>query len=154
MAPQRPGPEDQKNTSIFLAGPTTNTGGPDWREAFTQALDEYPVTILNPKRDDWDSTWREDLSDKRWEQQVWWELDMQEGADIVVFFFHGKTDAPVTLLELGLGVRSGRAIVCALDGYSKRGNVEAVCQRYRAKFTRTEEELKAAVVARLDERMR
>ncbi|KAJ3506722.1 hypothetical protein NM208_g16042 [Fusarium decemcellulare] len=154
MAPQRPSADDQKLTSIFLAGTTSSTGEPDWRDNLTQALSEYPVTILNPKRDDWDSTWKEDFSDKRWEEQVWWELDMQEGADILVYFFHGSTAAPISLLELGLGVKTGRAIVCALDGYSKRGNVEAVCRRYRARFTRTEQELKEAVLSRLKGRMR
>ncbi|KAM5341559.1 hypothetical protein ACJ41O_014590 [Fusarium nematophilum] len=153
MAPNRPTPDDSKNTSIFLAGTTTTTST-DWRETLTQALASHPVTIFNPQRDDWDSTWKEDFSDKRWAEQVWWELDMQEAADIVVFFFHGATDAPVSLLELGLGVRSGRAIVCALEGYSKRGNVEAVCRRFGARFTRSEEELKQAVLSRLTGRAR
>ncbi|UPK97033.1 hypothetical protein LCI18_007968 [Fusarium solani-melongenae] len=149
MAPTRPTADDQKNTSIFLAGTTSATGEPDWRETLTQALSDHAVTIFNPKRDDWDSTWKEDFSDKRWEEQIWWELDMQEAADIIVLFFHGATAAPISLLELGLAVKSGRAIVCVMDDYSKRGNVEAVCRRYRARLTRTEEQLKAAVLARL-----
>lgn len=152
MAPHRPPPDDQKNTSIFLAGPTTPTDEPDWRETITQALSAYPVTIFNPNRKDWDSTWKEDFADKRWEEQVWWENDMREAADIIVFFFHWSTDAPVSLLELGLSARSGKAIVCAVDGYSKRGNVEAVCRRYGSKFVKTQDELKQAVFARLSGR--
>lgn len=147
MAPNRP--TLTNNPSIFLAGTTSKTGEPDWRETLTQALAEYAITIFNPKRDDWDSTWREDFSDERWAEQVQWELDMQEAADIVVVFFHGVSPAPISLLEFGLCARSGKAIACALDGYSKKGNVEAVCRKYETTFVRTEDELKDAVVQRL-----
>lgn len=78
---------------------------------------------------------------------------MQDAADIIVVFFHGATQAPVSLLELGLCVRSGRAIVCALEGYAKRGNVEAVCRRYGAEFVGTAGELTEAVVRRLKREM-
>ncbi|KAG8357915.1 hypothetical protein FVEN_g4526 [Fusarium venenatum] len=110
MAPQ-PANLGDHTTSIFLAGITTSTGEPDWRQALTDALNNYPVTILNPNRPDWDSTWREDFSDKRWVEQVSWELDMQEAADIVVFMFHEATEAPISLMELGLAVRTKPVIV-------------------------------------------
>lgn len=143
MAPRRPDSDD-KNTSIFLAGITTSTGEPDWRETLTKALMDQHVTILNPNRPDWDSTWKEDFSDKRWEEQVWWELDMQEAADIIVFFFHPSTEAPISLMELGLAVKTKpeRSIVCALDGYRKKGNVEAVCKRFGANLVHTETDLR------------
>ncbi|KAF5534126.1 hypothetical protein FMEXI_11472 [Fusarium mexicanum] len=126
MAPRKPDPGD-KSVSIFLAGITTSTGEPDWREVLTNDLMNHRVTIMNPNRPDWDVTWKEDFSDKRWEEQVWWELDMQEAADIIVFMFHPSTDAPISLMELGLAVKSKskRIIVCAQDGYRKKGNVEA-----------------------------
>ncbi|KAF5267874.1 hypothetical protein FOXYS1_1247 [Fusarium oxysporum] len=143
MAPRRPDSDD-KNTSIFLAGITTSTGEPDWRETLTKALMDQHVTILNPNRPDWDSTWKEDFSDKRWEEQVWWELDMQEAADIIVFFFHPSTEAPISLMELGLAAKTKpeRSIVCALDGYRKKGNVEAVCKRFGANLVHTETDLR------------
>jgi hypothetical protein len=149
MAPQRLGLDTQK-TSIFLAGITTNTGEPDWRETLTNALQARPVTIFNPNRPDWDSTWKESFSDSRWEEQVRWELDMQEAADIIVFMFHRATEAPISLMELGLAVKTKKVIVCAHDDYKKRGNVEAVCLRYGAKLTSTEEELREALLTMLD----
>ncbi|KAI1049344.1 hypothetical protein LB506_005060 [Fusarium annulatum] len=129
MAPRKPDPGD-KGVSIFLAGITTSTDRPDW-----------------------DSTWKEDFSDKRWEEQVWWELDMQEAADIIVFMFHPSTDAPISLMELGLAVKSKskRIIVCAQDGYRKKGNVEAVCRRYGAKLVNTGNELRDAIIATLED---
>ncbi|KAL7785877.1 hypothetical protein V8C37DRAFT_393327 [Trichoderma ceciliae] len=152
LAPGRPTPNlRSQKSSVFLAGTTSPTGEPDWRQTLTEALSEMPITIFNPKRDDWDSTWKEDFSDSRWVEQVEWELEMQDEADIIVVFFHGVSPAPISLLELGLCVRSGKAIVCALDGYSKRGNVEAVCRRYQVKFVSSEQGLKAAVIERLNQ---
>lgn len=148
-APGRPASDLDSRKSVFLAGPTNPTGEADWRETLTAALIEEPIVIFNPKRTDWDSTWKEDFSDSRWAEQVEWELEMQDGADIMVVFFHKATLAPMSLLELGLCVRSGKAIVCAQDGYSKRGNVEAVCRRYGAKFVDSEEDLQDAVRERL-----
>ncbi|KAH0489663.1 hypothetical protein TgHK011_010081 [Trichoderma gracile] len=149
LAPGRPAPDSASRKAIFLAGTTSPTGELDWRRTLTEALSRFPITIFNPKRDDWDSTWREDFSDDRWAEQVQWELEMQDRADIVVVFFHGVSPAPISLLELGLCVRSGKAIVCALGGYSKRGNVEAVCRRYGAKLVKSEDDLKDAVIERL-----
>ncbi|EWG46956.1 hypothetical protein FVEG_16044 [Fusarium verticillioides 7600] len=152
MAPRKPDPGDE-TVSIFLAGITTSTGEPDWREILTNDLMNHRVTILNPNRPDWDSTWKEDFSDKRWEEQVWWELDMQEAADIIVFMFHPSTDAPISLMELGLAVKaeSKRIIVCAQDGYRKKGNVEAVCKRFGAQLVSTANELRDAIIATLED---
>ncbi|KAH7253854.1 uncharacterized protein BKA55DRAFT_566369 [Fusarium redolens] len=151
MAPRKPDPDD-KSTSIFLAGITTSTGEPDWRETLTKALMNHPVTILNPNRPDWDSTWKEDFSDKRWEEQVWWELDMQDAADMIVFFFHPSTEAPISLMELGLAVKakSKRVIVCVQDGYRKKGNVEAVCKRFGVTLVSTGNELRDAIIVTLE----
>ncbi|KAH6609925.1 hypothetical protein Trco_003271 [Trichoderma cornu-damae] len=151
LAPGRPAPQSKAQKCVFLAGTTSDTGEPDWRQTLTEALSELPITIYNPQRHDWDSTWREDFSDSRWAEQVEWELEMQDEADVVVLLFHGVSPAPISLLELGLCVRSGKAIVCALEGYPKKGNVEAVCRRYGAKFVSSEQDLRDAVVERLNQ---
>ncbi|QPC76684.1 hypothetical protein HYE68_007436 [Fusarium pseudograminearum] len=153
MAPQTANFRN-KIASIFLAGITTNTKEPDWRQSITDALSNYPVTILNPYRPDWDSTWREDFSDKRWAGQVSWELDMQEAADIIVFMFHQATEAPISLMELGLAVRTKSVIVCAHPDYRKRGNVEAVCRRFGVKLLNTLEELSGFLITMLDRRLK
>lgn len=148
-APGHPAPRLDGQKSVFLAGPTNPTGEPDWRETLTAALIDLPVVIYNPKRTDWDSTWKEDFSDSRWAEQVEWELEMRRRADIVVVFFHRATLAPISLLEFGLSVHSGQAIVCAQDGYAKRGNVEAVCRQNGTKLVNSEEDLKNVVIERL-----
>lgn len=129
FAPSRP--ELTGKISIFLAG---TTSGDDWRENVTRALSHLPVTIYNPLRTDWDSLWREDPSFAPFREQVDWELEMQEIADIVVIYYGAGTDAPISLLELGLCARSGKAIVACHPEYRKRGNVMVVAERFGLKF--------------------
>ena len=148
LAPDRP--KIEHRVSIFLAGTTSKTDEPDWRETLIDAIKHLPVTIFNPKRDDWDSTWKEYFSDQRWAEQVKWEFDMQEDADVVVVFFHGVSPAPISLLELGLWVRDGKVIACAKDDYSKRGNVEEVCWRHSTPCVGTEVALRKTLIERLE----
>lgn len=135
--------------SIFLAGTTTKTDQRDWREVLTESLSHLPLTIINPYRPDWDSSWREDVTCAPFREQVEWELDMQDSADIVVIYFHPVTEAPISLLELGLCAKTGKAIVVCPEKYKKRGNVQIVCQRYKIEMVESIEVLKEAIMRRL-----
>ncbi|KAI1490888.1 hypothetical protein F5X96DRAFT_512605 [Biscogniauxia mediterranea] len=135
--------------SIFLAGTTSKTDDRDWRAVLSEALADLPVTILNPYRPDWDSSWREDVAFGPFREQTEWELDMQEVADIVVVYFHPATQAPVSLLEFGLCARSGKSVVVCPEGYWKRGNVQVVCQRYGVEMLESMDKIKDAIVKRL-----
>ncbi|KAI0846366.1 hypothetical protein F5Y00DRAFT_144511 [Daldinia vernicosa] len=136
--------------SIFLAGTTTRTDDTrDWREVLTESLADLPLTVINPYRSDWDSSWREDITCKPFREQVEWELDMQEKSHIVVIFFHPETGAPISLLELGLCARAKKAIVVCPDGYHKKGNVQIVCQRYGLEIAENFDTLKETIVKRL-----
>ncbi|KAL2134089.1 hypothetical protein VTI74DRAFT_1085 [Chaetomium olivicolor] len=147
QAPSRPAITGQK--SIFLAGTTSRIGGPEWRETLTEALAHLPITIFNPLRPDWNSSWREDVSFAPFRVQVEWELDMQEQADIIVVYFGPGTDAPISLLELGLCARAGKAIVACHHEYRKRGNVQIVCQRFGIEFLDADGDLAQAVMNRV-----
>ncbi|KAI1074598.1 hypothetical protein F5B20DRAFT_562824 [Whalleya microplaca] len=121
--------------SVFLAGTTTAVGNVDWREKLSASLYEHPITIFNPNRPDWDSTWREDINFEPWRKQVSWELDKQLKADFVVVYFRPATDAPISLLEFGLSAQvPGKVIAIAPEGYSKRGNVQIVCHKFGITF--------------------
>ncbi|KAI1410447.1 hypothetical protein F5Y13DRAFT_74265 [Hypoxylon sp. FL1857] len=147
FAPSKEDPRGVK--SIFLAGTTTKTDGRDWREVLTESLSDLPLTIFNPYRKDWDSTWREDITFEPFREQVEWELEKQDSADIVVVHFHRMTEAPVSLLELGLCARTGKAIVVCDKEYKKRGNVQIVCQKYGVEMVESIETLRPAIVKRL-----
>jgi hypothetical protein len=116
--------------SVFLAGSIEMGLAEPWQAAVEQALADLPVVVLNPRRDEWDSSWEQSISNPPFRGQVEWELEGQERATVIAMYFAPATQAPVTLLELGLFARSGRLVVCCPPGFWRRGNVEVVCARY------------------------
>lgn len=147
FAPQPYKPEGEK--SVFLSG-SIDKGRPTWQTRLSSALSALPITILNPHRTDWDSTWVEDISDERFRKQVEWELDMMEAADVIAVYFSPDAQAPITLLELGLFARTGKVVIACPDGYWKKGNVQVVCKRFGIELLGSLEELQTAVEAKLE----
>lgn len=129
---------------VFLAGSIEKGLADRWQARVGEALASSGATILNPRRDDWDGSWREALEDARFREQVEWELDAQDRSDLTLIYFAPGTRSPVTLLELGLHARSGRLIVCCPEGFWRKGNVDAVCRRYGTRQVATIEELVAS----------
>jgi len=76
---------------------------------------------------------------------------MQEHADVVVVYYGPGTDAPISLLELGLCARSGKAIVACHKEYRKRGNVFIVSQRLGIDFIDADDNFVGAIAQRLDQ---
>jgi hypothetical protein len=138
-----------KGKSIFLAGSIDQGHAVDWQTTITEKFRNLPVTILNPRRPDWDSTWVEDITFEPFRQQVEWEQDMLEAADVVALYFAPHSQAPISLLELGLFARSGKLLVACPPGYWKRGNVQIVCQRLKVELVDTIDELVDRVERRL-----
>jgi hypothetical protein len=116
--------------AVFLAGSIEMGAAAPWQDEIAAALAGAPVTLWNPRREAWDPTWRQSIDEPRFHEQVTWELDAQEQADLIVMYFAPGTRSPITLLELGLFARSGKLVVCCPEGFWRRGNVEVVCQRY------------------------
>lgn len=136
--------------SVFLAGTTSKIDTSDWRESLSTSLSDVPVTIYNPYRTDWDSSWCEDIDFAPYREQVEWELDKQVKADIVVVYFHPATQAPISLLEFGICARvPGKAIVVCPEGYWKRGNVQIVCKKFGIEMVDNVAGLREAVLKRL-----
>jgi hypothetical protein len=129
-------PEQQEAGSVFLAGTIEMGAGEDWQPKAIKALSGKVGALYNPRRADWDSTWKQSISDPQFSEQVNWELDHIERADIVYFYFDPKSKSPITLLELGLVSGMGEkragatpAVVCCPTGFWRRGNIEIVCAR-------------------------
>jgi hypothetical protein len=132
--------------SIFLSGYISH---PDscWRSKISTSLSHLPITILNPLRRDWDSSWSCTPSDPRFLLQTRWELAGLSDADVIVVNF-GATQAIVSLLEMGLALGEGKkVIVCCEQGYRYWGNVKITCGKYGMEvFERAEEFTKEVVV--------
>ena len=132
---------EAKNTLIFLAGSIEMGTAEKWQEKVINDCIDAPVTFLNPRRDDWDSTWNQSFNDSNFNQQVNWELNAMEKSDLIVMYFDPNSKSPITLLELGLHARSGKLIVCCPDGFWRKGNVDIVCEKYGVKMVPSLDEL-------------
>ena len=118
-------------TSIFLAGSIEMGKAEDWQSMIPTLFEERKdLTFLNPRRDDWDSSWSQDESNPKFNEQVNWELDHLFKADYIFLYLSPETKSPISLLELGLFAESGKLIVCCPDGFWRKGNVDIICSRW------------------------
>jgi len=124
---------------IFLAGSIEMGVAEPWQEEFTNRYSHLPIVFLNPRRPDWDSTWT-DTSDA-FNEQVNWELDHLDAADMIILYFDPATKSPISLLELGLFADHDKTVVCCPDGFWRKGNVRIVCERYGVPLAHSKEEL-------------
>lgn len=119
--------------SIFLAGTIDNGNSADWQANMVASLADIPdLDIYNPRRNNWDSTWKQDYSSPKFKGQVDWELEKIEFSDIVFFYIGKDSKSPISLMELGLVATSEDQIVIVFceDGFYRKGNVDAICTRY------------------------
>lgn len=119
------------HTSVFLAGSIEQDVAEKWQDRVIEALANQNITILNPRRREWDASWVQSIENIQFKEQVNWELEALEKADIVVVYFDKNTKSPITLMELGLYANSEKELlVCCPSGFWRKGNVDIVCERY------------------------
>ena len=127
--------------SIFLAGSIELDKAELWQDRVCQSFRQLPVTLLNPRRDSWDASWPQDMSFAPFREQVEWELEALELADLILLYFDPATKSPISLLELGLHARSKKMAVCCPPGFWRKGNVDIVCTKYGIPMMDTLDEL-------------
>jgi hypothetical protein len=134
----------REKTQIFLAGSIEMGVANGWQESVAgkleQAIKNLPVgegaiggdqlVLLNPRRDDWGSSWQPVREDPHFRQQVRWELSSLDQANWILMYFDPATKSPISLLELGLHASSGKLVVVCPDGFWRKGNVDMVCEVY------------------------
>ncbi len=126
---QAPNHYPREGFLIFLAGAIDMGKAEDWQKIVVSELNDFNVTILNPRRDDWDSSWEQVAENPEFAQQVNWELDGMNAANLILFFIGKKSKAPVTLLEIGLHAGDD-IMMCCEEGFYRKGNVDIVCKRH------------------------
>lgn len=123
---------DSDKPSVFLAGSIEMGAAEDWQSKAINYYDEngLEVTVYSPRREDWDSSWKQEFENANFYQQVNWELTALEKADLIIMYFDPNTKSPISLLELGKFAESGKLLVCCPSGFWRKGNVDIMCERY------------------------
>lgn len=115
---------------VFLAGTIEMGKSEDWQTKVTECLINSAYVILNPRRDEWDASWEQKITNPQFYQQVNWELNALDKADYIIMNLLPESKSPISLLELGLYANSGKLLVCCPDGFWRKGNVEIVCEKF------------------------
>lgn len=120
--------------SIFLAGTIEMGNSIDWQKKITDQLQSIDkknnLVILNPRRDQWDASWKQDISNPIFKQQVYWELNHLDLADIIILYLDPEKKSPISLLELGLHANSNKVLICMPPGFYRTGNIQIVAEKY------------------------
>ena len=127
-----------KSRYLFLAGSIEMGAAERWQDLAVRELKNSVWTLLNPRRDDWDSSWEQSVDSPKFVEQVSWELEAMERAEYIFMYFDKNTKSPITLLELGLWANNkgnvpSKLIVVCPEGFWRKGNVDVVCERYNIK---------------------
>lgn len=126
------GKDNLVSRSLFLAGSIEQGLAIDWQKEVENICIEkhFNITLFNPRRDAWDNTWEQRISNPLFKEQVNWELDALDISENILMYFDPKTKSPISLLELGLHAKSNKLVICCPDGFWRKGNVEIMCEKY------------------------
>lgn len=129
--------------AIFLAGSIDMGVAIDWQAEVAKQLEGEDILILNPRREEWDSSWAQKLDNPDFRGQVEWELQAMERADKILMYFAPGTKAPVTMLEFGLhaGKNPEKLVACAPEGFWRKGNIDITSIMYNVHQVDTLEDL-------------
>ncbi|HLD21954.1 MAG TPA: nucleoside 2-deoxyribosyltransferase domain-containing protein [Patescibacteria group bacterium] len=130
LYPPTPIPKKQNTPIIYIAGSIEGGIAEEWQSVVEHAFENKNVVLLNPRRKEWDNTWKQDIHNLQFREQVEWELTGLACADIILLYLSPGTQSPISLLEFGLYARSGKLLMCCPEGFSRKGNVDIVCVRY------------------------
>lgn len=115
--------------SIFLAGSIEMDKAINWQKTCEEELSEKYI-LFNPRRDAWDTGWKQEIQNPQFREQVEWELNALEKADIIILYFAKDTLSPISLLEFGLFAKSGKLKVVVDPEFWRKGNIDIVCAKY------------------------
>jgi len=128
-------PNDSKFT-IFLGGSIEMNFAKPWQQELTSKLSEcnFDIRILNPRRDDFDVSQEQSINNPYFKEQVTWELDGLERADLIVMYLQPDTLSPISMMEIGIYINTldwnKQMVICVPDGFWRRGNIEVLVDRY------------------------
>ncbi|HEY8966221.1 MAG TPA: nucleoside 2-deoxyribosyltransferase domain-containing protein [Candidatus Methylacidiphilales bacterium] len=147
IKPPQPLPTILPPRSLFLGGTIDMGGGERWQERVVQGVfARFPdALILNPRREEWDASWKAVPENPEFAGQVRWEMEGQERAGVRVYYFAENSRSPITLLELGKYGTLPTLVFCP-PGFYRSGNVALFCERYRIPCFAVEREWMDAVL--------
>lgn len=121
-------PTDSKFT-IFLAGTIEMGKSIDWQKDITELLKDEDIRILNPRRDEFKVWEKQSINNPYFKEQVNWELDGLERADLIIMNLIEDSLSPISMMEIAYFIKEKPMIICVPDGFWRKGNIEILADR-------------------------
>lgn len=123
--------------SIFFGGSIEQNKARMWQAELATELKDVKGKIFNPRRDDWDPTQEQKLSNPYFAEQLEWEYVAMEMADKLLFYCQPGTMSPITIGEIYMLAPTvdpaDMAVVCP-EEFWRQGNVEFICKKFDIPF--------------------
>lgn len=127
VAPDKEPPRVQSAFGVFLAGAIDMGAAVDWQSWIIAALEGRSLLhLFNPRR--------EAFTPDTLDEQIAWELDALNRAEVVLMWFPASAKAPVAMLETGLFMQSGKLVIGAEPGFYRRRNLEMTCDYFNVRL--------------------
>jgi hypothetical protein len=108
---------------VFLAGAIDMGMAEAWQEKVIAMLQGvHDLVLINPRR--------AEFTPDTLDEQIDWELDGLEKADLILMWLPSESKAPISLFEAGLYWKSGKLRIGAGPGFYRRRNLEITARRY------------------------
>lgn len=124
---------DSEGFSLFAGGSIEQGAAEMWQDRLAVDLQNINGSIYNPRRDDWDSTLEQRISNPQFLGQLEWEYLAMELATKLFFYFDPNTKSPITIGEVYMLAPtvdpSDMTVVCP-DGFWRKGNIEFICHKF------------------------
>lgn len=125
---------------VFLGGAIDMGKAENWQLEVIGLLDaSLDLVLLNPRR----GKFTAEMED----EQIQWELRALETADAILMWFPKQSEAPISLLEFGLYLQSGKLLVGVEEGFYRQRNIELTAEYYGVEVSHSLQQLVARLSA-------
>lgn len=123
-----PEPIDVEGFKVFLGGAIDMGKAENWQAKIIELLDSTSnLVVLNPRRAEFTA----EMED----EQIRWELRALETADAILMWFPKESEAPISLLEFGLYLQSGKLLAGVEEGFYRQRNIELTAEYFGAEVS-------------------
>lgn len=124
---------DNETLTIFAGGSIEQGAAAMWQDDLDRLLEPISGNIYNPRRDNWDASLEQRISNPQFLEQLEWEYLAMELASKLFFYFDPNTKSPITIGEvymLAPTVDPDDITVICPDGFWRKGNIEFICNKF------------------------
>lgn len=126
----------KKDFTIFLGGTIDMGKSINWQRNISEHLKDFDITILNPRRDDFDESQKQSISNDYFKEQVNWELDGLDISDLIIINLLEDSFSPISMIEIGLYIKENKNMfICCPEKFWRKGNIEVLVDRYPENVT-------------------